>query len=83
MPPVTIVIVAWNQLEKTQDCLAAVDALTYPNAHTILVDNGSEPPLEPFIAEHYPAVELLRLPRNLGFAGGYNAGCYTFCEKCK
>lgn len=74
MPPVTIVIVAWNQLERTLDCLTAIDALTYPDIRTILVDNGSEPPLEGFITTRFPEIEVLRLTRNLGFSGGYNAG---------
>mgnify|MGYP001316203225 FL=1 len=69
-----IVIVAWNQLDKTLDCLAAVAALTPPPGRVLLVDNGSAPPLAPAIAARFPAVEVLRLPRNLGFAGGYNAG---------
>ena len=71
---VTIVIAAWNQLDKTLECLETVAALTYPNVNTILVDNGSEPPLAPAITGRFPAVEVLRLEDNLGFAGGYNAG---------
>ena len=73
-PPVTVIIVAWNQLEKTLACLETVDALDYPNDHTLLVDNGSEPPLSEAIAARFPGVETLRLPANRGFAGGYNAG---------
>jgi GT2 family glycosyltransferase len=48
--------------------------MTYPGARLILVDNGSEPPLAETVAARFPAVELLSLPRNRGFAGGYNAG---------
>jgi len=69
-----IVIVAWNQVEKTLDCLATVAALDSPPGRVLLVDNGSEPALAADVAPRFPAVELLRLPRNLGFAGGYNAG---------
>jgi GT2 family glycosyltransferase len=74
MPPVTIIIVAWNQLEKTLACLDTVATLEYPRFRALLVDNGSEPPLAEFICVNHPTVEVLRLPRNLGFAGGYNAG---------
>jgi GT2 family glycosyltransferase len=73
-PLVTVVIVAWNQLEKTLDCLETVAALDYPHVRTLLVDNGSEPPLAAAVGARFPTVEVLRLPRNLGFAGGYNAG---------
>ena len=74
MPPVTLIIVAWNQLEKTLDCLKTVAVLDYPDFRVLLVDNGSEPPLAPAISARFPDVTMLRLPANLGFAGGYNAG---------
>lgn len=73
-PHVAIIIVAWNQLDKTLACLKSVDALTYRSFHTILVDNGSEPPLAAAVNERFPDVEVLPLPENRGFAGGYNAG---------
>ena len=73
-PPVTVIIVAWNQLEKTLACLTTVAALDYPAVRVLLVDNGSAPPLAEAVAARFPAVEMLRLPDNLGFAGGYNAG---------
>lgn len=71
---VAIVIVAWNQLDKTLDCLASVAALRRPAGCVVLVDNGSAPPLAAAVAGRFSAVEVLRLPSNLGFAGGYNAG---------
>jgi GT2 family glycosyltransferase len=71
---VSLVIVAWNQLDKTLDCLSTVAALEPPPGHVMLVDNGSEPPLATVVAARFPTVEVLRLPGNLGFAGGYNAG---------
>jgi GT2 family glycosyltransferase len=74
MSLVTVIIVAWNHLEKTLACLQTVAALDYDPLHTILVDNGSEPPLAAAVGARFPAVEVLRLPENLGFAGGYNAG---------
>lgn len=74
MLPVTLIIVAWNQLEKTIDCLETVAALNYPDFRVLLVDNGSEPPLAGAISARFPDVTMLRLPANLGFAGGYNAG---------
>ena len=74
MPPVTVVIVAWNQLGKTLDCLETVAALGYPNFRVLIVDNGSNPPLAEDISTRFPDVKTIRLPVNLGFAGGYNAG---------
>lgn len=74
MPPVTIIIVAWNQLEKTLVCLESVAALDYPDTQILLVDNGSDPPLAASVYERFPEVTVLRLETNRGFAGGYNAG---------
>lgn len=74
MSPVTVVIVAWNQLAKTLACLETVTALDYPDAHILLVDNGSDPPLSAAVHDRFPSVEVLRLESNLGFAGGYNTG---------
>lgn len=74
MDPVTIIIVAWNQLEKTLACLETITALDYSHARLLLVDNGSEPPLAGAITARFPDIEVLRLPGNLGFAGGFNAG---------
>ena len=74
MPPVTVIIVAWNQLDKTLACLETVVAQDYPNLQVLVIDNGSEPPLTKAIRARFPAVEVLRQERNRGFAGGYNAG---------
>ncbi|MBP6787094.1 MAG: glycosyltransferase family 2 protein, partial [Candidatus Promineofilum sp.] len=71
---ITVVIVAWNQVAKTLDCLATVAALDTPPDRVLLVDNGSAPPLAAIVNERFPAVEILRLADNRGFAGGYNAG---------
>lgn len=76
MPPVTIIIVAWNQIEKTLACLESVAALDYPNVRTILVDNGSEPALPTSLISRNPGVDILRLRHNLGFSGGYNVGLH-------
>jgi GT2 family glycosyltransferase len=70
----TVVIVAWNEVQKTLDCLATVAALNPPARRVLLVDNGSAPPLAAAVAARFPTVEVLRLPDNRGFAGGYNAG---------
>jgi GT2 family glycosyltransferase len=80
-PPVTLIIVAWNQLEKTLACLETVAALNYPRLDTILVDNGSDPPLAEAVTGRFPAVEVIRLPHNIGFAGGYNAGMRRGLER--
>jgi hypothetical protein len=40
----------------------------------LLVDNASSDGTAEGVAAAFPAVEIIRNPRNLGFAGGYNVG---------
>jgi GT2 family glycosyltransferase len=69
-----IVIATWNQTDMTLECLAALAAAGAALADTWVVDNGSQPEALPRIRERFPAVQTLRLAKNLGFAGGCNAG---------
>src|SRR5262245_45243264 len=55
-------------------CLRSLAVQSYGNLEVLLVDNASHPgSLEGAEAGH-PGVRLLRLERNLGFAGGMNRG---------
>jgi len=73
-PDVSIVIVSWNGRQHLDACLAGVAAQSGVTAETILVDNGSTDGTPEFITVRYPWVRLVRLEKNLGFAGGNNAG---------
>ena len=66
------VIVHWQDPAET---LACVESLAgEPPDHVIVVDNGSREPVGELLAARAPAVEVLRLPSNRGYAGGANAG---------
>ncbi len=71
---VAIIITAWNQLSVTADCLKSVTALHYSRFEIILIDNGSEPPLEPLLTAEFPHLQFVRNERNLGFAGAILGG---------
>lgn len=73
-PLVTIIITAWNQVEKTLACLETVAAQTYPRVCVYLVDNGSAADFATRIGHRFPAISMIRNEVNLGFAGGYNTG---------
>lgn len=83
-PRVALIIVAWNQAGVTADCLKSVGALDYPAVDAILVDNGSEPPLENVMAtDVMAAVQVIRSEENVGFAAGYNIGLrYAIRQNC-
>lgn len=70
-PLVSIVILNWNGLEDTLNCLESVKLLDYSNLETIVVDNGSEGSLEELV--RYDGITLVKNPINLGFAGGENS----------
>lgn len=73
-PLVSVIIPVWNGGEHLPTCLWALQAQTYAPLEIIAVDNASEDGSAELLAASYPAVRLLRNSKNLGFAGGCNAG---------
>src|SRR5215471_8030257 len=72
----TVVIPNWNGRDLLEKYLPSViEALAgNPENEIIVVDNGSTDGSAEFLRERFPQVNLLALPRNLGFGGGSNAG---------
>jgi GT2 family glycosyltransferase len=64
---VAAVVLSWNGREDTLACLNSLEG---EGADVIVVDNASEDGS----AEAVTGVELIRNPRNLGYAGGMNVG---------
>lgn len=73
---VAVIVVNWERPRDTLECLESVvhSDLEGLNIQIILVDNGSRDDSLTRIAARFPALTIVALPRNLGFAGGYNAG---------
>ena len=70
----SIIIVNWNGKAHLPDCLESLNAQTFREFETILVDNGSSDGSLEFVVNHYPWVKTVALPANRGFSGGNNAG---------
>lgn len=71
-PDVTVLVVTWRARDLLRECLAALRGQTA--AHRLLVvDNASADGTAELLAGTAEAT-VLRLPRNLGFAGGVAAG---------
>jgi GT2 family glycosyltransferase len=68
------IILAWNHLEDTIECVESLANSEYLPLQLILVDNGSTDHTKEIIQERYPSVEILRSEKNLGVSGGYNVG---------
>src|SRR3954471_6348744 len=71
----SIIIVNWNSLEYTLECVASIEQqvrdLTY---EVIVVDNASEDAPCSALRQVFPWVRLYCLDQNLGFAAGNNFG---------
>jgi len=74
-PEVSIIILNWNGLNDTVECLESLKKVTYPNYRVILVDNGSRGDDVKTLRESFgDYVHIIANDRNYGFAEGNNIG---------
>lgn len=71
---VIIIVLNWNGLGYTLDCLASLQHLDYPDYEVVVVDNGSTDGSVGAIRQGFPDVTLIENGENLGFTGGNNVG---------
>lgn len=69
---IAVVILNWNGSRMLQQYLGSVIRYSRDEATIYVADNGSEDNSLAMLAEHFPAVRLLPLGKNYGFAEGYN-----------
>src|SRR5262249_11906478 len=75
VPSVSLVILNYNGRQWIDGCLTGVASQRgAPEYETLLIDNGSRDESVNFARTKYPDVRVIELTRNLGFAGGNNAG---------
>jgi GT2 family glycosyltransferase len=74
IPRVTIIVLNWNGLADTLECLESLSRLDYPAYEMVVVDNGSTDGPPAAIRERFPDVTLIENGENLGFTGGNNVG---------
>jgi GT2 family glycosyltransferase len=72
MPTVAIVILNWNGKHYLQQYLPSVLATSYANTEVIVADNASTDDSVSWLQQQYPAVRIILLAENFGFAKGYN-----------
>lgn len=73
-PEVSVVIVAWNGRELLGQCLRSLGRFLTSASEVIVVDNKSTDGTPDMVVRDFPHVQLIRSPKNLGFAGGTNLG---------
>ena len=73
-PLVSVIVVNWNGQQYLQNCFASLEQQTYSNIEIILADNASTDSSVDVTRQHFPRVIIHRLPENMGYTGGNNAG---------
>lgn len=69
---VTVVVVTWEAAALVTECLRSLRRQTLPH-RVLVVDNGSTDATPQVLTTQFPEAQVLRLPRNAGFAGGVAA----------
>jgi GT2 family glycosyltransferase len=74
-PKVSIIILNWNGLGDTIECLESLKRITYPNYEVIVVDNGSQGNDAQVLQERFgDYIHLIQNDKNYGYTGGSNIG---------
>ena len=78
-PVASIIIPNYNGKHLLAACLPALRRQTWPaeRFETIVVDDASSDGSAAFLAENFPEVQVVVLPRNSGFIAACNAGVQT------
>ncbi|MEO7446474.1 MAG: glycosyltransferase family 2 protein [Ferruginibacter sp.] len=71
-PTVAVVILNWNGKAYLQQFLPSVLASTYPALEIFVADNASTDDSVAFLRSGFPAIKIIELQENFGFARGYN-----------
>ena len=80
-PSVNVVILNFNTIHILEECLPQVLAVCkLPGVSVTVVDNASTDGSADWVAISYPEVNLIRLPKNNGYAGGYNESLQHLTE---
>lgn len=72
-PLVSFVVLNWNGLNDTKECIISINQLNYPNKELIIVDNGSTDGSKDYFRT-LNDIKYVDLPSNTGFTGGHIAG---------
>jgi len=84
LPLVYIILVNWNGMRDTLECLQSLEQVSYSKFKILVVDNASSDGSVEEISKQYPKVEFICNKENLRFAGGNNVGIeYALKQKAE
>ncbi|MFT8616886.1 MAG: glycosyltransferase family 2 protein, partial [Lentilactobacillus hilgardii] len=75
---VSVVIVTFNRLALLKEVIESLQQQETAISHLIVVDNASESDTQSYLESLGDRIEYVRLPNNIGGAGGFNAGIRYF-----
>lgn len=74
-PRVSIVILNFNGLDDTTECVNSLGSLAYPNYDVVVVDNGSRDDQASVLEQRFGGwIRVIRAPTNRGVPEGWNIG---------
>jgi GT2 family glycosyltransferase len=68
-----VIVISFNDATRLRRTLRLLEAQTLPSRRTIVVDNASRDGSPELVEREFPAVQLLQMGRNAGFAAANNA----------
>ena len=77
---VATVILNWNGLADTIECIRSCQRLAYRHNMLLVVDNGSTDGSVARLREQFSELRIIGIGANLGFAGGCNVGIRAALE---
>jgi len=81
-PFVYIVLLNWNGVDDTVECIESIKKNTYTNYRIVIVDNGSSGnDVQELRDEYKGKVDIIKAGQNYGFPGGCNIGIKHALEK--
>lgn len=73
-PRIAVIVLNWNGRDDTMRCLSSLQRVDYHRSEIVVVDNGSSDGSVASIRTAFPEISIIENGRNLGYAGGNNAG---------
>ena len=72
-PKVSIIILNWNGLKDTIECLESLEKITYSNYEVIVIDNGSKGNDADILEEKYKDyIKVIKNKENLIYAKSFS-----------
>ena len=69
---VKVVILNYNGMEHLKDCIRSVESVNYDDFEIIVIDNNSSDDSVRYINKNHVDTTVVKIEKNLMFAGGYN-----------